>query len=45
MAIRTLLGLDVVEGRLRSQPCESKKIGKLRLDGVRVRGEPVDVPR
>ena len=43
MAIRTLLGLDIVEGRLRSQPCESKKIGRLRLAGVYVRGEPADV--
>ncbi len=45
MAIRTLLGLDVVDGRLRSHPCESRKVGKLRLDGVRVRGKRVDVPR
>ena len=44
MAIRTLLGLDVVDGRLRVQPCESKKIGKLRLKGVAVRGKRVDVP-
>jgi glycogen debranching enzyme len=43
MAIRTLLGLDVVDGRLRARPCESKKIGKLRLKGVSVRGERVDV--
>jgi glycogen debranching enzyme len=43
MAIRTLLGLDVVAGRLRSHPCESQKVGKLRLAGVRVRGKRVDV--
>jgi glycogen debranching enzyme len=42
MAIRTLLGLDVVDGRLRARPCRSKKIGKLRLEGVSVRGERVD---
>jgi glycogen debranching enzyme len=44
MAIRTLLGLDVVNGRLRARPCESKKIGKLRLESVQVRANRVDVP-
>jgi glycogen debranching enzyme len=43
LAVRTLLGLDVVDGRLRSTPCTSDEIGKLGLKGVKVRGRRVDV--
>ena len=39
LAIRTLLGLDVVDGRIRSMPSD-----KLRLKRIKVRGEPVDAP-
>jgi glycogen debranching enzyme len=39
LAIRTLLGLEVVDGRLRSSPIE-----KLKLEGIDVRGERVDAP-
>ena len=44
MGLRTLLGLDVVDARLRSQPCKSDRVGDLRLEGVLVRGKRVDVP-
>ena len=44
MGLRTLLGLDVVDGRLRSEPCESDRVGDVRLEGIRVRGKRVDVP-
>jgi hypothetical protein len=37
LALRTLLGLDVVDRRLRSAP-----IAKLRLTGIEVRGKRVD---
>jgi glycogen debranching enzyme len=43
LAVRTLLGLDVVGGRLRSRPLESK-FRKVRLCGVSVRGSKVDAP-
>jgi glycogen debranching enzyme len=39
LAIRTLLGLDVVDGRLRSSPIE-----KLKLEGIEVHGKRVDAP-
>ncbi len=39
LAIRTLLGLDVVDGRLRSSPIE-----KLKLKGIEVRGKRLDAP-
>jgi glycogen debranching enzyme len=39
LAIRTLLGLDVVDGRLRSSPIE-----QLKLEGIELRGERVDAP-
>jgi glycogen debranching enzyme len=39
LAIRTLLGLVVVDGRLRSSPIE-----KLKLKGIEVRGKRVDAP-
>jgi glycogen debranching enzyme len=43
LALRTLLGLDVVDGRLRTRPLESKFRG-LRLRNVSVRGSQVDAP-
>jgi glycogen debranching enzyme len=39
LAIRTLLGLDVIGAKLRSAPIE-----KLKLKNVEVRGRKVDVP-
>ena len=39
LALRTLLGLDVVAGRLHSSPIE-----KLALQGIEVRGRRVDAP-
>jgi glycogen debranching enzyme len=39
LAIRTLLGLEVVDGKLRSSPIE-----KLKLKGIEVRGLRVDAP-
>jgi glycogen debranching enzyme len=44
LVLRTLLGLDIDAGRLRSRPCESRKIGTLRLEGLMVQGERVSVP-
>ena len=44
LALRTLLGLDVEDGRLRSRPCPAEKLGELRLENVQVRGRSVDVP-
>jgi glycogen debranching enzyme len=44
LAVRTLLGLDVVDGRLRSKPTTVAKFGRLRLRGIAVRGERVDAP-
>jgi glycogen debranching enzyme len=38
LMLRTLLGLDVVGGKLRSRPCLRDAIPRLRLRGVRVRG-------
>jgi glycogen debranching enzyme len=43
LALRTLLGLDVVDGQLRSRPAKSK-FGTLRLRGITVRGSHVDAP-
>ena len=43
LALRTLIGLDVVGERLRSRPLESK-FGKLRLRNVTVRGSHVEAP-
>jgi glycogen debranching enzyme len=45
LALRTLLGLDAVGGRLRSSPHLPEGLGKLRLRGVRVHGRGVDAPR
>jgi glycogen debranching enzyme len=42
LALRTLLGLDVVGGRLRTRPHVPDRYGRLRLRGVRVRGESRD---
>ena len=38
LALRTLLGLDVVDGRLRSQPRIPKALGRVRLTRIPVRG-------
>jgi glycogen debranching enzyme len=43
LGLRTLLGLDVVDGRLRAEPTAAPEVGELRLLGVPVRGERVDV--
>jgi glycogen debranching enzyme len=42
LALRTLLGLDVVDGRLRSRPQVPEELGKLRLRNVGLRGTYVD---
>jgi glycogen debranching enzyme len=42
LALRTLLGLDVVAGRLRSDPHVPKELGKLRLRNIGLRGTYVD---
>jgi glycogen debranching enzyme len=42
LALRTLLGLDVVKGRLRSSPHVPEALGRLRLRGMQVRGKRVD---
>jgi glycogen debranching enzyme len=44
LCLRTLLGLDVVDGTLRSKPLYGDMFGKLALRGVRVRGRPADTP-
>ncbi len=44
LALRTLLGLDVVDGELRVDPAEAPGIGPLRLRGLSFRGERIDVP-
>jgi glycogen debranching enzyme len=44
LALRTLLGLDVVDGRLRSRPTNAKTLGRLGLKGVKVCGKRHDVP-
>jgi glycogen debranching enzyme len=43
LVLRTLLGLDVVAGRLRTQPFVPSELGRLRLRGVKVRGARRDV--
>jgi glycogen debranching enzyme len=43
LMIRTLLGLDVKRGRLRSRPLTVPSVGRLRLRGVRFRGRLVDL--
>ena len=42
LSLRTLLGLEVVDGRLRSRPVRVDKYGKLSLRGIRVRGSRAD---
>jgi glycogen debranching enzyme len=37
LALRTLLGLDVVDGSLRAQPRVPRQLGRIRLKGVPVR--------
>jgi glycogen debranching enzyme len=44
LAIRTLLGLDVIDGRLRARPCGSKEIGRLELQGIKVGGKRQNAP-
>jgi glycogen debranching enzyme len=44
LALRTLLGLDVVDGRLRSRATRVDKYGKLTLRNIRVRGSRIDAP-
>jgi glycogen debranching enzyme len=44
LVLRTLLGLDEADGKLRSQPCLPPGIGTLRLRGLRFRGREVCVP-
>jgi glycogen debranching enzyme len=41
--LRTILGLDVVRGRLRSRPTVPDRIAPLTLRGISVRGKEVDV--
>jgi glycogen debranching enzyme len=41
LALRTLLGLDVVDGKLRSAPHVPRELGKLTLRNLNVRGRPV----
>ena len=43
LALRTLLGLDVVDGALQAAPNRPDRLGKLALRGVHVRGERVSV--
>jgi glycogen debranching enzyme len=42
LAIRTLLGLDVIDGKLRSRPHVPEELGKLRLRNVGYRGRYED---
>ena len=42
LALRTLLGLDVVDGRLRCRPAVPERLGALALRGIEVRGRRVD---
>jgi glycogen debranching enzyme len=42
LCLRTLLGLDVVGGKLRSRPLYRSAFGKLGLRGIHVRGKRVD---
>jgi glycogen debranching enzyme len=44
LALRTILGLDVVSGGCKAAPHLPEAIGPTRLLGVRCRGERVDVP-
>ena len=42
LALRTLLGLDVVDGKLKTHSTQVEKLGKLRLRGVTVPGGHAD---
>jgi glycogen debranching enzyme len=42
--IRTVLGLDAVDGKLRSQPCLPRAVDRLGLRNVRVHGTEQDAP-
>jgi glycogen debranching enzyme len=44
LGLRTLLGLDVVKGKLRARPHVPSGLGRLRLRGIEVRGRRVDAP-
>jgi glycogen debranching enzyme len=44
LVLRTLLGIDVDDGKLRSRPCESQALGKLELARIRVGRSLVDSP-
>jgi glycogen debranching enzyme len=44
LGLRTLLGMDVVEGKLESWPAYSPELGPLRLRNVPVHGRHVDTP-
>lgn len=43
LAVRTLLGLDSVDGQLRSDPAISERVGFVRLFGIHFRGERMDM--
>ena len=43
LALRTILGLDIVDGRLRSHPNTPPEIAPFALRGLNVRGRKVDV--
>jgi glycogen debranching enzyme len=42
--VRTVLGLEVVNGKLRSKPCLPRAVERLRLRGVRAHGTLQDAP-
>jgi glycogen debranching enzyme len=42
LVLRTLLGLDVVDGKLRTRPHVPKQLGKLKLKSVGFRGRHID---
>ena len=44
LVLRTLLGLDVEDRKLRSHPSLPRKLGEVRLRGLSVRGRRIDVP-
>jgi glycogen debranching enzyme len=44
LLLRSVLGLDVVDGQLRSEPAFPDALGELSLRGISVRGERADAP-
>jgi glycogen debranching enzyme len=42
LGLRTLLGMDAVDGRLRSSPHVPESLGRLRLRGIKVHGAAFD---